>query len=141
MNLSTISTAGTGSSKSPRTTLVTPPSARPSRSATSTRAVGASARRGDISGSTRTSTRAARARMRGSPSAGSAKAETSARPSTSAAATAYGMENLAPSIEAGAVPAIRGPNGIVVTTTRSTSSARTSPARASASRASSAKWL
>ncbi len=79
--------------------------------------------------------------MRGSDSAGSTNAETSARPSTSAAATAYGIENFAPSMDVGAGSAMRGPNGIVVTTTRSTWAASSRSAFAIASSASSAKWL
>src|SRR6266850_5564678 len=71
-------------------------------------------------GSTRTSTRAANDRMRGSESAGSTNAGTSARPSTRAAATAYGIENFAASMDVGAGSAMRGANGIVVTITRST---------------------
>ena len=79
--------------------------------------------------------------MRGSARRDSSKAATPVRPSTRAAAAAYGMENLAPSMLAGAASVMRRPKGMEVMRTRVTCSAVSLASARIAMMASSAGWF
>src|SRR5262249_31627290 len=140
-NFAVISSLATGLSASPRTTDVVRSRILPPRNTSRTWAVGASARRGDTSGSGEASPRRASARMRSSASAFASNAEGSVRPSTSEAETAQGMENRAASELSGAGSPMRTANGIVTISTFSTSPASSRCALRSAATASRAKWL